>query len=197
MVISCQSEKVEPKNDLLIKNKVQVDNLEIEVISHTIKDLIHPTPPPPPPPRLKESEEDYNKRVTERSKEFREYCDTTIFTFYHSDSLTSFNFSNENYPEFHIQSNKSDAKKISIEKIKTEEQFKLSIEKPDDNWNNWENEFIGIVQYSRIIFNDDYSKALFHCDFICGGLCGGGSIVLAEKKKDKWIIINNEHISTR
>ena len=48
---------------------------------------------------------------------------------------------------------------------------------------------ISTYQFSRIVFNDKFDKACFYKQSICGGECGGGSLVFLEKKKGIWKIV--------
>ena len=46
----------------------------------------------------------------------------------------------------------------------------------------------GILTLSRIGFSGDGTQALFYMSNRCGGLCGGGSYVLMEKRSGRWLI---------
>jgi hypothetical protein len=46
----------------------------------------------------------------------------------------------------------------------------------------------GIGTLSRVGFNADGTQALFYISNRCGGLCGGGSYVVMEKRDGHWVI---------
>ena len=48
---------------------------------------------------------------------------------------------------------------------------------------------IGMMTLSRVAFSENYERAVFYYTFICGSLCGWGSIVFVERKGEKWKII--------
>jgi hypothetical protein len=45
----------------------------------------------------------------------------------------------------------------------------------------------GFVTFSRVGFNSDRTQALVYQSHSCGGLCGGGSCLLFEKKGGVWV----------
>jgi hypothetical protein len=46
----------------------------------------------------------------------------------------------------------------------------------------------GIATISRVGFSVDGTQALFYISNVCGGLCGGGSYVVMEKRDGRWMI---------
>jgi hypothetical protein len=53
---------------------------------------------------------------------------------------------------------------------------------------------IGLVEFSRVRFNSGYTKACFYFAKHQGSKSGGGSIIFAEKKKEKWTILKRQAI---
>lgn len=205
--ISCQTDHSENKNHegQTMEQISALEDYEIELVSQTITKLIQPTPPPPPPPPISEDsevEKDSNKRIDKERKEYHPHLDTTLFTFYLRDSLI---VPDKGYIEKGsdtaylglaktLQSDTLVARKIDLKKINVLKPYKLLTNKPDKDWPDWGDDFLGVAQYSRIIFNKDYSKAFFYFDFYCGGLCGSGHLILAEKISGKWVIIRNDMV---
>lgn len=48
--------------------------------------------------------------------------------------------------------------------------------------------FIGSIAFSNLILNDTKNKGLLYYEFRCGGLCGYGSLIMAEKIQNEWMI---------
>jgi len=46
----------------------------------------------------------------------------------------------------------------------------------------------GVLGFSRVGFSADGAQALFYVSNSCGGLCGGGSFVVMEKRGGRWVI---------
>ena len=46
----------------------------------------------------------------------------------------------------------------------------------------------GILTFSRVGFSADGTQALFYSSNVCGGLCGGGSYVVMQKRNGRWAI---------
>ena len=53
---------------------------------------------------------------------------------------------------------------------------------------------IGTLVFSRVAFDKNKTRGVFYYSFVCGGLCGGGSIVFVEKIDDKWQIIGQREM---
>lgn len=198
---SCfHSEHSEQFENKKTDSNVTLEQNEIQLISQTFFQLIHPPPLPPPPPEetlTKKEIEDYNKL----SKEYQRRIDTTQFTVFLYDTLIIpekkyiDHLADTSYSELGriLLSDTLSEKKIDLNKIKNSSSFRLLREKPIfKNWSDKEFEFIGFSKYSRIIFNEDGTKALFYFEFVCGGLCGIGSLIYAEKVNEHWTIIQQE-----
>jgi len=203
LTVSCQTNTTGDKLETTVnEHKPTPEEYEIELISQTITELIHPTPPPPPPPisGSKESEKEYKERMDKEKKNYQLLLDTTLFTFYLFDTLIVPNgryvasYGDTAYFGLakYLLSDTLVTRKIDLNKINNIKPYKLLTSKPDKDWPDWADDFLGVAQYSRIIFNNDYSLAFFYFDFHCGELCGSGHLILAERKGGKWRIIRND-----
>lgn len=48
---------------------------------------------------------------------------------------------------------------------------------------------VGALTLSRVALSHDQQRGVFYYDFICGGLCGGGSLVFIERIGTEWKIV--------
>ncbi|HVU55379.1 MAG TPA: hypothetical protein VHD83_10005 [Puia sp.] len=53
---------------------------------------------------------------------------------------------------------------------------------------------IGKVRLSKIFFNPSMDKGIMYYEFVCGGLCGHGNVILMEKLKGRWVITKRKMI---
>ena len=53
---------------------------------------------------------------------------------------------------------------------------------------------IGTIVFSRVAFDENKTRGVFYYSFVCGGLCGSGSIVFVEKIDNKWQIIGQREM---
>ncbi|OON69315.1 hypothetical protein B0919_08475 [Hymenobacter sp. CRA2] len=51
---------------------------------------------------------------------------------------------------------------------------------------------IGMVSLSRLVFNTSKTKCLLAYNFYCGGKCGQGELLVAEKRGGRWVIVAAE-----
>jgi len=204
ILLSCQSKTDEESNiQIEPKESLSLENHEIELISQVIEKLVHPEPPIPLPaiPPSTENQRKHDKRIEKRVNELQARYDTTLFTFYLDDTLMI----PDRYKEVRtygdtayfglsklLMTDTLSPRKIDLDKIETN-QYNL-VESYLEDWSKWGYEFMGIAQFSRISFNEDYTRAFFFFEFRCGGLCGSGHSILAEKKKGKWEIVRREMI---
>ncbi|QHL88455.1 hypothetical protein GU926_13835 [Nibribacter ruber] len=47
---------------------------------------------------------------------------------------------------------------------------------------------VGRMQFSKVIYNKDQTKAWLYYEFHCDGNCGTGDVLTVEKVKNKWVI---------
>lgn len=79
--------------------------------------------------------------------------------------------------------------KINYELLDLDDLY--SIPKDGDWWGNYYKRFPGsqgILALSRVGFSTDGTHALLYASNHCGGLCGGGSYVVMEKRGSHWVI---------
>lgn len=72
--------------------------------------------------------------------------------------------------------------------------YKSSVFKSEIYKNKIPGNFIGIVCFSRVSFNSDFSKACFYMHIIRGRLSGDGIIVFVFKQKNKWDIFKIQNV---
>lgn len=53
---------------------------------------------------------------------------------------------------------------------------------------------VGIVKISRVALNEQESRACFIFSFYCGGHCGEGVMVFAEKLNGQWVIVGRRQL---
>lgn len=70
------------------------------------------------------------------------------------------------------------------------EDFKLCTAKVVPHTKQLDGCGIGYVCFSRIVMNADQTKALLYFEFMCGGNCGFGDILMLEKEGVHWTIRN-------
>jgi hypothetical protein len=203
-LVSCQSKTTEEKT---VKKETEVaptlEDYEVELISQLINELIDPIPPYPPVlvQNITETDAAYNERYEKREKDYQNYIDTTTFTVYLDDTLDVLSeYRNSRRIVKHDTAYYGLAKKLISDTLtprcidlKMIDNFKYKlIENYPNKWPEWRSDYLGSGQFSRIVFNKKYTRALFYFEFQCGGLCGSGHLLLAEKKSGKWQIVRDE-----
>jgi len=171
-------------------------------------------PPPPPAPIYNDKLEivgydsttsekamlKYKKEVEERKKL---NIDTTYLVIAISDTLIS----RENYSRDleRIKSERSEydelisiyrkgnkeKRKIGIDKLRKFDKYKLIYSSElsrEKHYSEYQFEFGGELQFSRIYFNTENNRALFYCSYYCGRDCGSGNMIFLKKSNNKWII---------
>nr|WP_320021247.1 hypothetical protein [uncultured Draconibacterium sp.] len=202
--------------------QIDIDSEEIEIINLTFLALIgtqwyyEPLLPPPMPLADDATKEDSIKyqdelRIINQKNENRK-LDTSRLIVFFKDSLIAYptserqtdilepkNFAS-NFPVdisyiFLIKKLYSQAisKSIDLRKITEIGKYKIlpvsEIETLEGNYKK-----IGVVRYSRIVFNENRDKACFYFDFLHGPLLGFGQIVFIEKNQGKWTIIGQREM---
>ncbi len=56
------------------------------------------------------------------------------------------------------------------------------------DWKSLDSTRVGIVSFSKVMFNADKNKSAVYYAWICGGLCGHGSLVYLKRIDKKWVI---------
>lgn len=173
---------------------------------------LHPTPPLPPRPILNEYGEIIEMDTVELEKQLKIYNEAVkkiqhISTIYIAlfDTLTNnstiridSSFVETDDPEYSliirkIIDNKKEVKKIDVGKIMDFDNysFKNLSEFPlgeEIFKKNYDFNFGGIITFSRIYFNETYSKATLYCTYDCGRNCFTGNLLFLENINNKWTI---------
>lgn len=194
LIVSFFTFLVSCKSDEISDDEYQIINLLVSQISNPI---------PPPPPLLYEDEklsEDEKTKIVEQliRKDSIEKSKLN-FTIYFDDSLKAldqdFEYKlfekNIGFDEFYLKKIDEDlmkSKKINIDKLTFPKNIKI-IKNYSEDYSKWEKYFWGKYWMSRIIFNDNKTKAVVEFNQICGHFCGGGSIIYLSKIDDKWKVI--------
>ena len=194
---SCSGQKMN-------ENKEQESDLEIEIISQIIPKLISPSPPPPPPPFTGTEKEikQFNDSIKIQKERFDLRVDTTEFYLYITDSLFIPNkewIGTRRETEFNglaqfLLSEKLKAKPLNISSIDKQISYKVL---PINLWKEKFNEpfgYLGIASFSRIVFNKNYTQALFYFEHYYDSATCSGHLIHVEKQNGIWIIIENDMI---
>lgn len=62
---------------------------------------------------------------------------------------------------------------------------------PYKKYYDWD---IGKIAFSRIIFQDSKQKAMLYYEFICGGKCGFGEVLLVEEIGKRWVFRGRQEL---
>lgn len=194
LIVSFFTFLVSCKSDEISDDEYQIIYLLVSQISNPI---------PPPPPLLYEDEklsEDEKTKIVEQliRKDSIEKSKLN-FTIYFDDSLKAldqdFEYKlfekNIGFDEFYLKKIDEDlmkSKKINIDKLTFPKNIKI-IKNYSEDYSKWEKDFWGKYWMSRIIFNDNKTKAIVEFNHICGHFCGGGSKIYLSKINGKWKVI--------
>lgn len=175
----------------------EISDDEYEIINLLTSQISNPIPPPPPLFNKNLTENEKTKIVEQLIQKDSIEKSKLKFTIYFEDSLKALDqdFGNKLYEkdigfdEFYLKKIDKDllkSKKINLDKITFPENIKNI-----QNYNKEEKDFWGKYWMSRIIFNDNKTKAVVEFNSICGHFCGGGSKIYLSKIKGKWKIIHH------
>lgn len=160
---------------------------ENELLEQLFCDLIKPIPSPPKPGELE--------------KDTTVIIDTNRYEVYLIDSLCNsddFDFQNIMLPlEYKNRFNNLTIKDLNPRKLninsmainckyKIKTDIKIDSTLQDKKMNH---HFIGIVRFSRVSFNADFSKACFFQSISKGRNSGSGFLIFAEKKSSDWVLV--------
>jgi len=169
---------------------------EDEIISQLFWELIKPMPPFFPKDTTKEAikifENDLQKWIVDNR--FQLYLKDSLKrpekSVYRKSNINadfdrlSFNLFNDS-----LMSSRT----INISGIPVRNNFKIYTNILDyDNFNEKIKDptFLGVYEFSHIVFNATYTKACFYFSEVRGPESGGGLLIFAEKENSKWIIIH-------
>lgn len=211
IIISCASDK-----DIILEDQKVYSDIFQEIIEETFQDFRKMTPPAPPPPAPQLSE----KEREERFKSLQNQLDTIKFAPLYviiKDTVKSIPKENlkkifEEKEVTFIDTNevKKDIK-IDISKIKVSEDYlliyksELQFSLEELKRREWEkysrNEERNLHQYSggilnltRVYFNQEIDYGFLEVGFYCGKLCGCGYRVFVKKIQNKWVIDKIENL---
>jgi len=71
----------------------------------------------------------------------------------------------------------------------TSESFKLCTSKVVSCEHYYESS-LGVISFSRVYMNNNKTKGLLYYEFMCGGKCGKGEIILVQYMNERWTINN-------
>lgn len=176
-------------------------------------DIMRPPPPPPPPiadsnNRICNSDTlGYHEVIRVFDERIKKLKSDTAIVIAIVDSLLSYDV-HKNYefikkqlpsPEYiealdAMTDNSITSRPLDLNQIKNKNGFKLKYysEFPKE-MTIWEEEnydftFSGIMGISRIYFDNSDLFGLISCSFMCGSLCGNGTIVCIRKIDNKWTV---------
>jgi len=176
-----------------INDKILIQ--ENELISQLFCDLVRPIPPPPPADTTTIEFRKYNN-------EFRRILDSVSYEIYLVDSLiipdesyfSHIELSNEFQKLYDNLKNDSliRSRRLNVESIVIKNNYKLITNFHIDSTYQekvMHHNLMGIVEFSRVSFNSNFSKACFYQSISRGRNCGGGVFVFAEKLNNRWSIV--------
>jgi hypothetical protein len=173
-------------------------------------------PPLPPPPFNSDSvgsklserreNENYKKRVESyekrleklktNNKEFVLAIQDTFVIFKRRDfdwiknQLIDDNFLS---PIESLFMNEKKSLKIDLTRLRNKHELTLKYRSdlPQDIWkSDYDFIFTGLIQFSRIYFNENRTYGALYSSYHCGRLCAHGDIILIKKIDDNWKIID-------
>ena len=173
--------------------------------------------PVPPMPLWEESTREDSLRYEKESAEFENLLtnrklDTSVLKIYLYDSLTTYE-SNDfldgmlspknfeaNFPvdttwiKLIRKLNRIESpKRIDLSQITQTGKYTL-VTRPEFNDTTDNKRRIGAMTMSRVAFSADNNRGVFYYDFVCGSLCGGGSLVFIEKEGKEWKIVGQREM---
>lgn len=173
-------------------------------------------PPLPPPPSNSDSvgsklserrdDEDYKKRVESyekrleklkaNNKEFVLAIQDTFVIFKHRDFDWIKNQlidDNSLSPIESLFKNEKKSLKIDLTRLRNKHELTLKCRSDlhEDIWkSDYDFIFTGLIQFSRIYFNENRTYGALYSSYHCGRLCAHGDIILIKKIDDNWKIID-------
>jgi len=194
---------------VIFTSNTEIDNsgnqgeCEIEIIAQTLPELLHPIKPPPPPPFVGSEKErkEFNDSIENIKVRFKHRVDTTLFAVHLFDKLVipdkselkQLQDSMYNGLAVFLLSDTLSPKSICITAIDSLCQYKLLPERPQE-FRRLGFAYLGSAIYSRIVFNESFTSALFYFERYFDEDDGSGHLILVEKQNGKWIIKRDDMI---
>ena len=184
-----------------------VFNKEIGALEHY---GIPPTPPLPPSfDSLNHYKSDEEARQNLKSEEWSEYFqesdsfDSRMKMWYNNqskieriiiiDTTTTLKDTYRGLIYQQLQNsdiNFEDIKKtrdISISDIENQSNYTLQACEGSD-WMSLDSTRVGILSFSEVMYSEDQNRSAVYYSWVCGGLCGHGSLVYLRRVDKRWVI---------
>lgn len=203
-------------------NTTEMDNEELNILNQKFVELVgtdgyYEPLPVPPMPLWEESTREDSLRYEKESAEFENLLnnrklDTSVLKIYLYDSLTTYksndfldgvlspNNFEANFPVdttwiklIRKLNQIEDPKGFDINQI-TETGNYTIVTKSEFNDTTDNKRRIGTMTTSRVAFSEDNKRGVFYYDFVCGSLCGWGSLVFIEKEGKEWKIVGQREM---
>lgn len=212
LFFACESKNELVTDDLSETSKIiNEDSLIYSVISATLEEFkFHFRIPPPPPPPLDrndfETDEDFEEKIAKNNLIYNEmkayYYDSIIFVYYVNEHLFQLEYNSviEYLDESFVVDSldfpfSNEIKIINLDSIK-QGNFKLISERYSNpktsQFYDVEN-FNGIMNFSKMLFNKDYTKVIFSFDNITScGMTYQLKTIKMEYIENKWQLIDQK-----
>lgn len=183
-LISCTQNIKQPTNDR--------DRNEDELINQLFWQLVLPISPCDQRDSTMEGNEIY-------SSEFYSMIDSEQHEMYILDTLQKLNATNYrnieiplDFKQLYINlfDDSSEVRKLNLNlsEILFDLKIKIGFDKDTINFEKFESQnILALIGFSRVSFNEDYSKACFQMSVIQNTECRQSFLYLADKQSDKWI----------
>ena len=180
-----------------IGNKGNPEKYESEIISQTLPELLRPKYPPPPPPFVGTEIERkaFNDSIEKVKADFKRMVDTTVFIVHLHDKLVlpdivEFSHLQDSAYNGLLGSLRADTlkpKPIQFSVIDSLCEYKLQAERPPE-FRKMGFTYLGSAFYSKMVFDDNYTHALFYFVSYWDVDDSSGSLIYVENKNGKWMI---------
>lgn len=176
---------------------------ETEIIAQTLPELLIPIQPTPPPPFTgpEKDRKKFNDRIERVKMDFRNRVDTTLFTVHLLDKLVIPDKSELSHLQDtmyiglagRLRADSLNSKSICIASVDSLCLLKLLTERPKE-YREMGFDYLGSAIYSRIVFDDSFTHALFYFVRYRDEDDSAGHIVFVENQNGKWIIKRDDMI---
>ncbi|WP_297097627.1 hypothetical protein [uncultured Draconibacterium sp.] len=172
------------------------EKYESEIISQTLPELLRPKYPPPPPPFVgTEIRKAFNDSIEKVKADFERRVDTTVFIVHLNDKLVlpdTAEFSHLQDSAYNgllgkLRADTLKPKSIQFSVIDSLCEYTLQAERPPE-FRKMGFTYLGSAFYSRMVFDANYTHALFYFVGYWEVDDGSGSLIYVENKNGKWVI---------